>query len=265
MKKYLFVFITNIKEALMWRENLFVWIVTNILTYAIFPFLFLSMYGSDPELGGYTKPMLVTYFIFIPLIDALTLSYAWDDIGKHVREGAIGQHLAKPISYLAFLFFGESGSKVIRLLLSLLVVACVIPFAWDFLLFPAVSFARLLLFLGSLFLGIGIGFLTASAIGLLSFWTTRSDWALHGWWALQTFAAGYVAPTTLYPESLQTIISYLPYSLLIETPIRILLDTIAMSDILHRYAVGAIWTIILLALNALVWRRGVRRVDVVGI
>ncbi len=265
MKKYLYVFITNIKEAFMWRENLFIWIVINALTYAVYPFIFIAIYGNREELGGYTRAMLVTYFILMPLIDSLTLSYVWDDMGKHVREGTIGQYLAKPMSYLAFMFFSEAGSRVVRFLLSLLIVAIVIPFARHFIVLPHLSLPRFFLFLASLAFGVGLGFLTASALGLISFWTTRSDWALHSWWALSAFAAGYVAPTTLYPPTFQIVISYLPYSLLIETPIRILLDTITTPEVIHRFLVGAIWLGLLGGLNAYIWRRGVRRVDIVGI
>ena len=235
------------------------------MTFAIFPFVILSTFGDRETLDGYTRQMIITYYVLIPLISSVTVSYVWDNAGHDVREGTIAQYVTKPLSYVNFLFWSESGIKILRLILILPLVLAILPFVHTYIHIPDLSAVSLVSFVVIIMFGTAIGFLTASILGAFSCWTTRADWVLQAWWIISTFAAGYVAPITLYPLWLQKSISYLPFSLMVDVPIRTLLGTITTPEIISAGTKGLVWIAVLFGINKILWHQGLKRVDVVGI
>ena len=64
---------------------------------------------TDPQVGAYTFGQMISYYLLVTIVDALTQVNEDDwQIATDIREGNISQFLLKPINYLTYrlaLFF----------------------------------------------------------------------------------------------------------------------------------------------------------------
>lgn len=263
MKKYRALAATALKETFMWREHLLVWIVISFLEIGVYPFVLFAAYGGAGEINGFTRPMLVTYYFFLPIISGVTISYVWDEIKNDIRDGKLSNWLVKPVDILSAYFWNELGHKCIRALLTMIPMAVIFPFVYRSVRFPMPDW-HMIFFPAVVCLSIVVTFLLAALMGIAAAWTTQVDWILHAWFITYTFAAGIVAPYALYPEWLQTILHYSPFPLLTQIPLGLLLQTVSVGEVIEAVVIGLGWLAVLWGINRLVWRRALWRVEGVG-
>lgn len=264
IKKYFLSFACGIHEALTYRTHLLIWFFQSISWVAVLPFIWMTIYGDNDSLAGYSKAMMITYFFCIPIIDAITISHIESQIQKDIKDGYIVNFTVRPISYLLYQFFIEIGYKCITLFPPILVMLCVYPFLKDFLVLDRISLQYLYL-IPILILGNLIGFFVSALIGMMAFWTTRAEWAMHLWWMISSFVGGFIAPLEFFPQKIQDIISYTPFPLLVHTPISIILGTVDREYILEQIFLGSVWVIILAMIMILSYKRGIKKAEGIGI
>ncbi|MFA6427160.1 MAG: ABC-2 family transporter protein [Candidatus Magasanikbacteria bacterium] len=262
MGKYLAEFKFNIQASFAYRGVIILWIIVTFLQVAVLPFVWLSVYGTQDSIVGFSKSMMITYFVLIPCIDVLVQSWADFEIKDDIKEGRLNTFLIKPINYLLRVFWVENGWKVSRPFIVILIVLLLYPFIHTY--FQLSLHARLVWILPAIIASRFLNFLISSIIGMAAFWTVRSNWALQIWWALQTLAAGYVAPLSFYPPNIQKIISYTPFPMLLQTPINIILDNISTEQIVRQLLLASLWIIILLIISNFLWKKGVRKTEGIG-
>lgn len=264
MKKYVAIVLVGLKEALAYRGHLFVWVLVGVMEISVFPFVLLAAYAHDPTIGGLTKNELITYYFFLPIITNLTISFSWDDIKNEIQDGRLSNWLVRPVHPMWQYFWGELGDKAVRTLLGVIPMALLYPFLREYI---HMGQATLMLVLLPFVLATAVvlTFLIAAMIGIVAAWTTQIWWILNAWFVVSTFVAGFVAPYALYPAWVQTFLGYTPFPLLTQIPIGMLLGTIGIQAVLKGILIGIFWVGVLLALNRILWDRGLRRVESVGI
>ncbi len=99
MKKYLTVAVLGWQDSLVYRFNAFIWILYAVLPSLTFMMIWLARYGSNPqaEIGGYTLPEMITYYLFVTALSlAITPNPEWD-IAMQIRDGKITPFIVRPI------------------------------------------------------------------------------------------------------------------------------------------------------------------------
>jgi ABC-2 type transport system permease protein len=143
-------------------------------------------------------------------------------------------------------------------------MAIVYFFVKDYLALPSLTLSHLWLLI-IVPISILLYFLFCVLTGFSAFFTTRTGWFEHGWWMIQTVACGYLAPLAFYPEWAQNILSYTPFSLLIQTPLMIALNQLSAEAIINQILLGIAWIIILTLILVPIWKKGIKTLESVGI
>ena len=101
-------------------------------------------------------------------------------------------------------------------------------------------------------------------IGIAAFWFL-SVWLL-GWVFrfLESLFSGAYVPLWLMPGWVQTVSQWLPFRAIRYTPLQIYLGNYTHIEALAAIGVQLLWICLLSLLQALLWRRGVRRIVVLG-
>src|ERR1043166_2043132 len=111
MKKYLHVMATGIQNSMAYRFHFFTRTFLGFVRVAAVLYVWRTVYeGKDvKEVGAYTFGQMVSYYLLVTIVDALTAVNEDDwQIASDIREGNISQFLLKPINYLTYrlaLFF----------------------------------------------------------------------------------------------------------------------------------------------------------------
>lgn len=264
MRKYLILLKTSIIETMSYRGTLVVWVLNTMFWMGAFPFVWWNVYGESNDIGGITKSTMLAYFFLMPVFDSILVSWAYNNIEGDIKDGNMSSKLLQPISYLGYVFFNERGWIITRFIFSLIVMGIIYSLARDFINLPPLSVSHLWL-IPLIPLSMALYFLFCVLTGFSAFFTTRTSWFEQGWWMIQTIACGYLAPIAFYPEWAQTVLSYTPFPLLIQTPLLVALNQLSTQDILRQMLIGVVWVIILILIIIPIWKKGMRKLESVGI
>jgi ABC-2 type transport system permease protein len=127
----------------------------------------------------------------------------------------------------------------------------------------------------SLVMAFLIGFLLECLIGLISFWFLEVSSLVFIFMMLNYFLSGHMIPldwvsnwlARLLPESvsgLSQVVLYTPFQYLAYFPAAIMLGRFPRADLATHLAAEFAWVLVLLALNRLMYARGVRQYSAFG-
>jgi ABC-2 type transport system permease protein len=216
------------------------------------------------DLGGFDLRQTLTYFVTLLVLQFFISAFNEDyQISEEIRNGLINQFLLKPINYssTASASSWPRGWSPARSCSCPLLVA--LPFIHDVLTFPPEPW-RLAVGLPALALSAVIQFSIAFCFGMLTFWFLEIQGFVILSMAVEAVLGGQIFPLDLMPEAVFRVAQYLPFYYQMYFPCAILTGRIDLASSLQGLAIQAAWVIVLLAVNHLLWTRGLRRHTAVG-
>src|SRR5262249_34885545 len=112
MRKYWHVFGIGIQNNLTYRFNFLARTLFGFIPLVAVLFVWRTIYsgnGQGSTIGTYSLPEMISYYLVVTLVDALTAVNEDDwQIAADIKDGNISQFLLKPIDYLTYrlcLFF----------------------------------------------------------------------------------------------------------------------------------------------------------------
>jgi ABC-2 type transport system permease protein len=75
---------------------------------------------------------------------------------------------------------------------------------------------------------------------------------------------GVLIPLDLYPDSLRDLLPYTPYFYVVHFPVKVLTGEWTTGGLIEAFAVQAAWILAIVAVQRLLWRRGLKRYGAVG-
>src|SRR5512143_4083812 len=104
MKKYWHVLNIGIQNNLTYRVNFLARAVFGLIPLIAILYVWQKIYAgkaSGSSIGSYSLPEMVSYYLLITVVDALTAVNEDDwQIAADIKDGNISQFLLKPIDYL---------------------------------------------------------------------------------------------------------------------------------------------------------------------
>jgi ABC-2 type transport system permease protein len=194
-------------------------VFTNVVFGVISSYVFVTLWGQRPHLGGYDVTDAVTYTW---IGQALLMPVAvWgggfqEDFTERIRTGDIAIDLYRPTGLVPWWFAGDVGRATFHFLsrAAPMIVAGAVLFDVRFpdgpLRWAAVAFTAYL----AVFVSFGLRFL----VSLTSFWLLDSRGAEGIAAILGMFCSGLVLPLVVFPSVLREALLRLPWSALIQTP-----------------------------------------------
>jgi viologen exporter family transport system permease protein len=210
---------------------------------------------------GITTGELAAYYIVWTLVRNMNIvftPYGWE---WRIREGILSASLLRPLHPLHDDVAGFAGWKVVVILLWL-PIAAVLWIAFDPVLDPSLLEGGV--FAVAIWGAYLIRTMFLSALGMITFWTTRVSAIFELALALELLLSGRLVPLPLMPSWVEDVAVFLPFQWTFYFPIQSLVGDYTTRELLGGLAAQALWIVILTGFAALFWRVAIRRYSAVG-
>lgn len=232
---------------------------------AVVIFVFIQLWAvtfqvsGRTSVGGFDLPRMIWYLALTETI-IMSCPRTFTLIDQDVKSGDLAYTLNRPYNYALFQFATYMGNGLLALPLNFSVGAILaltlagappIPaLAW-----PAVIFVSLL--------AMSLNFVIELGIGLLAFWF---EYTYAFFWIYQKIVftlGGLFLPLDLFPPVLRQVAANLPFTSISYLPAK-LAAAFDVTRFFETAATQVLWLVAVAAVAALIYRGGVRRVDVNG-
>lgn len=263
MKKYLMFFKLSMSEVFEYRTNMVMMIISGFVPYLSLLFVWSAVYSGGREFAGYTLSDLQIYTVLaVSLRFVSSMEVHWS-MAEDIRKGTLSGFLIKPVSYVWARFFRYLGLVPLRILTTGVIILIVVLTGG----ISAADIGMQNLFGFVCFVGFSLvfNFLTNFALGCLSFWLTRVNGINTTWWMVGRFLSGAMFPIDMVGGILGQILVILPFKLGVFVPISALVSDQNFRWYLEMSGLYLLWIIIFGLVVKVVWRRGLRRFEAVGL
>lgn len=267
MGKYFHVLSIGVQNTLVYRMNFLFRAAFGLIPLAGTLFVWKAIYadkGPEGDIGGYTLAQMISYYLLVTLVDALT-AVAEDDwqIAADIREGQISQFLLKPIDYLTYRLCLYLSGRTIYTIFASIPVAIFIVILRSYFVGPADWLTLGCFLLSTLLAGI-LQFFIAYSMAMLAFWVLDVSTFIFIQFAFEYLASGHLFPLDILPAGVARAIHFTPYPYLLFFPVGVYLGRIEGTDLWAGFAIQAAWVFGGWLLCRWLWSRGVRKYSAFG-
>jgi ABC-2 type transport system permease protein len=263
MKVYLEFFKNSFQSSIAYRMNILLAVIGKIILLIVTVAIWQALLGNrevNTDLGTVSLREMVTYTILSISLSTLIWS-ATPRVGSRFRSGEISMDLIKPIKFKYYIFSDMMGGTVFRIFSY---VMPIIIFGAILYGFEISSWDKILLFLVASANAIFLQFMITYLIGLINFWTMSVT--VYGSFigTLSSFFSGSFVPLWFFPKWLYDIAQLLPFKLIYYTPISIYLGKVSIFDSFSLILQQCLWILLLVGVEKIVWKRGIKRLVIQG-
>ena len=253
---------TQVQSHFQYRVATYMWLVGMLAE----PIVYLVVWTTIAEQqGGSVQGISVgefaAYYIIWTLVRNMNIvftPYGWE---WRIREGMFSAALLRPLHPLHEDIAGFAGWKVVTIVLWL-PIAAVLVLIFDPVLDP--SLLEVGVFAVAIWGAYLIRTMLMTALGMITFWTTRVSAIFELFIAFELLLSGRLVPLELMPDWAEKLAYFLPFMWTFYFPIMALVGDFSTAELLGGLAAQAAWTIALIALFRIVWRYAVRQYSAVG-
>ena len=250
-----------VARTLAYRAQLTIWVLTSLFP-LIMMTVWLSVVDQVGPAAGWDRSDFVSYYVAAAALFHVTtshLTWAWDE---DVRTGDLSFRLLKPVSPVHHHVAMEIGfrSVTVAALLPLVVAAALLL---DDVRYP-VGPGTAVLVLVAVVAAFALSSVMSLAFAMGSFWTTQSANLYALWWGAGAFLSGWIAPVSVLPGPVRAAAEVLPFRSALGFPLELLLGRLDAGEVVAGFTVTAVWLGVFLAVQQVLWRRGLVRYQAVG-
>lgn len=262
MKKYLFIFKSEVMTSLQYVFD----IVSRFVSYLLIVFIFVNLWNyiySDPAeiINGYTMSQMMWYLIITELIWFTVGSRSLTKIvSEDIKTGSIVYKLNKPYDYINYIISSHLGSIVLKLIMFAIFGASV---GFIFIgSFPPLSIPMILIFILSTILALLVNIVFSIIIALFSFYVEDSS-PLHWVYSKFILVLGTFFPVEYFPAVIAEILKFSPIVAVSYGPARLFVSfsyDLAWKVLLAQ----VIYLAIAYLIARLIYKKGVKKLNVNG-
>jgi ABC-2 type transport system permease protein len=234
--------------------------VTQIfLWYAVF------QARGDQPLAGYEYHQFVAYYLLTMVGRAFSsMPGLSSGIARQIRQGEIKKFLIQPVNMIGFLLLSRVAHKLAYYSVAIGPFALVFFLCREYFhdLPPEAathSLAAALAFVASLLMAFLLGFFLESALGLVGFWWLEISSLLFVYMLFSFFLSGHMFPLDMLPEPWHVLVELLPLQYLAYFPAAVFLGKFSGAELSWHLLVEVAWIGLFIALNVVLYRRGLKR------
>ena len=267
MKKYWHVIAVGIQNNLTYRFNFLARSLFGLVPLIAILYVWRTIYsgkGSGGMVGSYSFAQMVSYYLLVTIVDALTAVNEDDwQIAADIKDGNISQFLLKPIDYLWYrlcLFF---SGRVTYLAVTALPLAIFIFCLRKYFVLPHHA-ATLGVFFVSIALTGLLQFFMSYVMAMLAFWVMEVSTFIFILFAFEYIASGHLFPLDILPAPLASALYFTPFPYQLAFPISIYMEKITGVDLARGLAIQFGWVAASYALARFAWNRGIKKYAAAG-
>ena len=264
LKKYLALTRAGIMETLQFRLSFVVMVIGNLLYLIVVYFLWDAIYesaGTD-VVNGMTFTDTLIYLVLATALFNFMEMYAVWEIGRNIQSGKIVLDLLKPMEYRKYLFWSFSGSFIAKFLLTFLPTFIAVAIVTNGAIPMGIN---LLYFVLSVVMAVSINYSIDFIVGTICLYT-ESIWGINIMkQVIVLLLSGATIPLAFFPDTLRTVVNYLPFQSIYNAPLTILLDGAPTAEtVLTTLGTQLIWCIVMMVISKLFWKVSLRQITVNG-
>ena len=262
MKKYLFIFKSELMTSLQYIFNIFVTFIGYFLIMFIFLNVWKYIYSNPNEIiHGYTMNQMIWYIMITEVLWYVGAGKRYcQKIVEDVRGGNIAYNISKPYNYIIYSLSAHLGSRLVS---ALLYTAFGLVLGYLFLgSFPNLQIINIIPMLITGILAITINTLLVTFIGLFSFFIEDAN-PFYWLYSKLILVLGTTFPIEYFPQFIRGILSYSPIYVVSYGPAKLFVD-FSWNSFIHIIIVDIIYLFISYILCTLIYKKGVKKLNVNG-
>jgi viologen exporter family transport system permease protein len=267
MKKYWHVLNVGIQNNLTYRFNFLARAIFGLIPLIATLYVWRTIYSgksSGSEVGTYTLAEMISYYLVVTIVDALTAVNEDDwQIAADIKDGNISQFLLKPINYLLYrlcLFF---SGRLAYLAVAALPLAIFVFSLRRYFVLPG-DWATLALFFVSVGLTALLQFFMSYAMAMLAFWVLEVSTFIFILFAFEYIASGHMFPLDILPHWIAQLLFYTPFPYQMYFPVAVYMGKISGAGRVEGLLIQLAWVGISYGFAQFMWHRGMRKYSAVG-
>ena len=237
-------------------------LLTNTVFGFMRAFILLALFAGRDEVAGYDRLAATTYVWLGQGLAATIYIWGWNEISLRIVSGDIATDLIRPVHPLRAGLAFDLGRSVYHAIFRGLPPALVGMIVFG-LVTPAEPVAWIAFGL-SCVLAVVVSYAYRALYNIAAFWLI--DWRGPVVLAITAanFFSGFIIPVRLFPPALQAIALGTPFPAMLQVPVDIFVGRVTGTGLAVALASQLAWAILLLAVAAWLFERGVRRLVVQG-
>lgn len=221
-----------------------------------------ALFGSSPQVAGYTVQDAITYAGLTQTLIAALALFGWTDFMRAVHRGEVVTDLLRPHDPLAFWAAQDAGRAAGQFVLRGLPMLALFTLVFGATL-PAGA-AGWAVTVPSVLLAWALSFLFRFVVNCAAFWTADAVGVGRFAWALWGLGCGFLMPLAFFPPWLQGVLAWTPFPAMLNTPVELWLGVKTGPGAWTALGMQLTWTAALYVLARTVLTRGLRRLEVAG-
>jgi ABC-2 type transport system permease protein len=260
------VFLAETKRLFSYRAQFwFELILSSLIELVVVLVVWKSVFSSSGQeiINNYSLEQMLLYVTVANFFSQASKGTGIGTFQREIYDGSLTKYLIYPLSFFSYklgTFLPRSFFAVLQLFL----ILSIMSFISNIPVFNVLNFFTFCSGLLCLVFACLIFFFMLSIVEMLAFWYDNV-WALG--YVLQfsiIFLSGKVIPLDLFPEYLQTILSFSPFPLLAYKPASIFIGKLNHVEIIYTLLASCFWLIIFYLLAKKLYKIGLKQYTGVG-
>lgn len=253
------LFATAFAEFAEYRAEIAIWILSGSMP-LIMMLIWMGL-AAGGTMGGYSAQDFAAYFLIVFLVRQMTPVWVVDTLDREIRMGELSPKLLRPLDPFWVPATQHLCGSAMHVTVALPFVVLGFWISGAAFAFDPGAIAAFLLAVAGAWL---VRFNMLYGLGLLAFWTDQVNALGSLMFTVFMVLGGGLVPLDLFPPGIRAALDWLPFRYMLDFPVQVLLGRIAGLELLQGFAVQAVWAALFIALQRLLWRRGLRRYGAVG-
>ncbi|WP_138750956.1 ABC transporter permease [Paenibacillus sinopodophylli] len=267
MNKYAKVFTLGLLNALEYRVNFLLTLLSTIFPILIQYFLWSTIFrgNSESEVLGYQFDQIIFYTICAALLSKLVAAGFEYDVSNDVRTGQLSKFIVQPIGYFQYRISSFLGGKIPQIIIvTFILVLILVVVKWVLQLDVEVALLRIAVFFVAVALSIVMNFFIFYCLSTFSFWFVEVWGIFYTFTLLSSVASGGIFPLDMFGQGINKVLDFLPFKYIIFFPINVLNGKLPWAEIANGMMLQLGWILLLFICSKFLWYKGMQRFESVG-
>ncbi|MCK5062003.1 ABC-2 family transporter protein [Candidatus Parcubacteria bacterium] len=253
------------QKVLTYRLSIICFRLGNLIEVAFNVIIWTVIFQGAETIRGYTYSEMLTYLIVGYIITFITTNYAFEhNISDFIHKGTLSNILLKPISFFEYVVASALGRFSVTLFSTSLIIVLLLVIFIPRMIAPA-NAITLLIMMPMVVMGYFIRLFLSIIIGMIAFWTIHIMGIQSSYRYIERFFAGGYFPINVLPTIFTTVSLALPFAYTWFVPLQLYLGKMSAMDGLKGLVIEIMWLFILYGIIKIVWKRGLKQYEGVGI
>lgn len=257
MRKYRALFIQYLHEFFTYRLRVVFFTFSQLVS----PIVMIAIFSGITNFTAINmnKDQVITYYLFSSIFFLFLNSRVDDFVKLSIQEGGLADSLLKPVNYWLICLIQDLARRIGKLVLGLPIIFLLLIVNINSLSLPVHYNPLMVVFIVSI--SYLLSFFISFSLGLLAFW-------LDEVWGFQNlkevlfiFLGGVALPYQIFPQAMQSFLSWTPFPYLINWPMRLGVNQPIFLEII----IAISWLLFFMFLGFLGWRKGLKKYSGMGV